>query len=282
MQRPRTDNSQDRTVPTTVLSLDNGVRRPRFNRRKSPKCGCRRRRGRGPARRSSIRPIGHATAGWYIPSTVQCRSLHAAVSSHCVVARPSTQTFSGTAIKPPYFGTRLSPTRLVMRPTSAPIITPPESGCQENAAMKAPVADAAGKDASPSGAARDTHAPIIVLVGHARQVPSRPPDHQLPIRHGHNVRRRSPTGVSKRVDHRLSAADGDRVKLDNMSQLRRQTCQDDERHPSLGIRILAPFSTIQDRIHRARHVPDVVSAKRPCSRSLCSQGNLLIWDECIK
>jgi len=25
-------------------------------------------------------------------------------------------------------------------------------------------------------------------VGHARQVPSRPPDHQLPVRHGHDVR----------------------------------------------------------------------------------------------
>jgi hypothetical protein len=37
-------------------------------------------------------------------------------------------------------------------------------------------------------------------------VPSRPPDHQLPIRHGHNVRP-SATGVIKQVDDRLSAAD---------------------------------------------------------------------------
>ena len=68
--------------------------------------------------------------------------------------------FSGDAIKGPYFGTRLSPKRLVMRPTSAPIITPPESGCQQNAAMKASVADAAGRDASPSGTTPDTDAPI--------------------------------------------------------------------------------------------------------------------------
>jgi len=47
-----------------------------------------------------------------------------------------------------------------MRPTSAPIITPRESGCQQNTAIKAPVADAAKKDASPSGAACDTDAPI--------------------------------------------------------------------------------------------------------------------------
>jgi hypothetical protein len=37
-------------------------------------------------------------------------------------------------------------------------------------------------------------------------VPSRPPDHRLSIRHGHNVRR-SPIGVNKRIDDRLSAAD---------------------------------------------------------------------------
>jgi hypothetical protein len=47
------------------------------------------------------------------------------------------------------FGTRLSPKRLVMRPASAAIITPPESSCQQNAATKAPVTDASGKDAAP-------------------------------------------------------------------------------------------------------------------------------------
>ena len=35
----------------------------------------------------------------------------------------------------------------------------------------------------------------------------RPPDHQLPVRDGHNVRCRSPTGVSNGIDHRLSVAD---------------------------------------------------------------------------
>jgi len=54
------------------------------------------------------------------------------------------------------------PKRLVMRPTSAPIITPPESDCQQNDAMKASVSDAAGMDASPTGAACDTHAVIVV------------------------------------------------------------------------------------------------------------------------
>jgi hypothetical protein len=48
-----------------------------------------------------------------------------------------------------------------MRPISAPIITPLESGRQKNAAMKAPVADAAKKDASPSETA-DIHVPITV------------------------------------------------------------------------------------------------------------------------
>jgi hypothetical protein len=48
-----------------------------------------------------------------------------------------------------------------MRPTSPPIITPPKSGFQENAAMKASVAESAGRDASPSGAACDTHASIF-------------------------------------------------------------------------------------------------------------------------
>ena len=43
-------------------------------------------------------------------------------------------------------------------------------------------------------AARDTKAPIYRLFGHAGQMPSRPPDHRLPIRCGHGVRRRSPTG----------------------------------------------------------------------------------------
>jgi hypothetical protein len=47
-----------------------------------------------------------------------------------------------------------------MRPASAPIITPPKSGCQQNTAMKAPVADAAGRDASLSGPACDTDMPI--------------------------------------------------------------------------------------------------------------------------
>jgi hypothetical protein len=47
-----------------------------------------------------------------------------------------------------------------MRPNSPPIIIPPESGCHEHAAMKAPVANAAGKDASPSVVACDTRAPI--------------------------------------------------------------------------------------------------------------------------
>jgi hypothetical protein len=79
------------------------------------------------------------------------------------VVIPKFQTFLGNAKKGPYFGTRLSPKRLVMRATSDPIITPPESGFQEMAAMKAPVADAAGRDASPSGAACDTDAPIKVL-----------------------------------------------------------------------------------------------------------------------
>ncbi len=45
-------------------------------------------------------------------------------------------------------------------PTSAPIITPPKSGCRENAARQALVADAAGKDASPSGAVCHTEGPI--------------------------------------------------------------------------------------------------------------------------
>jgi hypothetical protein len=62
------------------------------------------------------------------------------------------QTFLGNAEIPPYFGTRLSPKRLVMRPTSAPITTPPESGCQQNAAMRMFVADA--EDASSRELAR--------------------------------------------------------------------------------------------------------------------------------
>ena len=60
-----------------------------------------------------------------------------------------------------------------MRPTSAPIVTPPESGCQVNAAMKAPVADTTGKDAAPSGAACDIRAPIYfcaVTRGSCRRV----------------------------------------------------------------------------------------------------------------
>jgi hypothetical protein len=69
---------------------------------------------------------------------------------------------------------------------------PPESGRQANAAMKASVAAAAGRDASRSGAAPDTDAPIFHSVGHASQMPSRLPDHQLPIRYGHGVRRRTP------------------------------------------------------------------------------------------
>jgi hypothetical protein len=42
-------------------------------------------------------------------------------------------------INRPYFGAGLSPTRLVMRATSVFL---PKMSCQENAAMKAPVADA--------------------------------------------------------------------------------------------------------------------------------------------
>jgi hypothetical protein len=62
-----------------------------------------------------------------------------------------------------------------MRPTTAPIMTPPESGCQENAAMEAPVA--ARKDAAPSGRGGLRHGCAhLIRDGHARQVPSRPPD----------------------------------------------------------------------------------------------------------
>jgi len=73
-----------------------------------------------------------------------------------------TQAISRIAINRPYFGTRRSPKRLIMRPTSAPIIAPPESGRQENVAIKASVADAARKDAAPSVTARDTDEPIFV------------------------------------------------------------------------------------------------------------------------
>ena len=65
--------------------------------------------------------------------------------------------------------------------------------------MKASVADAAGKDAIAERDGPRHGCAHLIRDGHARQVPSRPPDHQLPIRHGHNVRRRSPTGVSKRT-----------------------------------------------------------------------------------
>jgi hypothetical protein len=41
------------------------------------------------------------------------------------------------------------------------------------------------------------------LDDHAVQVPWRPPDHLLPIRDNHKVRHTSPTGISKRLDHRL-------------------------------------------------------------------------------
>jgi len=52
--------------------------------------------------------------------------------------------------------------------------------------MKASVADAAGMVVSPTGAACDIRAPIYF--GRSRErVTSRPPVHQLPIRHGHNV-----------------------------------------------------------------------------------------------
>jgi hypothetical protein len=81
--------------------------------------------------------------------------------------------FPGHAIKGPYFGTLLSSTRLVMGTLSAPIITPPKSGRQENAAMKTSIADAAGMDASPTGAARDTDASIyscVVTRGTCRRV----------------------------------------------------------------------------------------------------------------
>jgi hypothetical protein len=64
--------------------------------------------------------------------------------------------------------------------------------------MKTSIADAAGMDASPTGAALDTHAPAKSSAGRERHVPSRPPTHQLPIRHGHIVRRRSPTASASR------------------------------------------------------------------------------------
>jgi hypothetical protein len=60
-----------------------------------------------------------------------------------------------------------------MRTTSAPIITAPESRCQVNAAMKAPVADGARKDGSPSGTTSDTCACInvsTVTPGRCRRV----------------------------------------------------------------------------------------------------------------
>jgi hypothetical protein len=59
--------------------------------------------------------------------------------------------------------------------------------------MKASLADAAGMDASPTAVACDTDEPIkiwTVTQGRCRRVRT---DHQLRIRHGHNVRGRSPT-----------------------------------------------------------------------------------------
>jgi hypothetical protein len=55
--------------------------------------------------------------------------------------------------------------------------------------MKALVAEAAGRDALTSGAALGHACGHLIRDGDARQVPSRPPDHQLPIRYGHYVRR---------------------------------------------------------------------------------------------
>jgi hypothetical protein len=72
-------------------------------------------------------------------------------------------------------------------PPPTPIITPPKAGCQENAAMKASVAHAAGIYASPSGAALGHGCAHLIRDDHARQAPSRPPDHQLPIHNGHHV-----------------------------------------------------------------------------------------------
>ncbi len=72
-------------------------------------------------------------------------------SQEVIVALRETQSFVGNAVKRPYFGTRLSPKRLVMRPASTLIIIPPESGRQKIAAMKGP---------SPSGEAPDTDVPI--------------------------------------------------------------------------------------------------------------------------
>jgi hypothetical protein len=88
--------------------------------------------------------------------------------------------------------------RLVVWPTSAPIITLPESGRQENAAMKTSIADAAGKDGSPSGTTPDMVAPIIIQT--VTRVRCR---RVRPIIHGHDVCCCSPTSVSKRVDPRL-------------------------------------------------------------------------------
>jgi hypothetical protein len=109
-----------------------------------------------------------------------------------LAAAPLTQAFFGNAVKPPYFGAWLSPTRLVMRPTSAPIITPPEGGCQECAATKAPDRELrqgwmfcqAGRPA--------TRVPAFLFLrsrkAHQHQ---RPLDCRLPILREHDVQRSS-------------------------------------------------------------------------------------------
>jgi hypothetical protein len=126
-----------------------------------------------------------------------------------------------------------------MRPTSAPIITPTASGCQVNAAMKVPVAGAAGKDRSPSEAVRDTDAPIkiqTVTRGRCRRVGPIIGCRFATATMSDAARR---PAFASGVDRRLSAADGDLAKLGNMNQLRRHTYKDDERHACLGIRIVS-------------------------------------------
>jgi hypothetical protein len=109
----------------------------------------------------------------------------ASENPHGLEAVSFTQPFHDLREKPPYFGMQLSPKRLLMRPSSTAIVTAPKSSRQENAAMSPPV----GREGClvVRGGPRHGCAHLI-RDGHAGQVPSHPPDHQLPVRRGHDVR----------------------------------------------------------------------------------------------
>ncbi len=70
--------------------------------------------------------------------------------------------------------------------------------------MKVPVLDAAGRDAAPSGTALGHACAHLIRDGHARQVPSRPPDHRPPIRYGHGVHCLARRLVQARLQRRPS------------------------------------------------------------------------------